>query len=222
MGPPGPPYHATAPTKLGDIVVYRALRLYERPWELRKVDIPQVMSDQELRALLLPAVAFGNSAGKESPFLHCTMTVVKALAIMSERRQLYSNWLVRWPIDAAAHIKLSHLAAQRKYLFEDPNDSEFLASCLGEVRAYSLKDKEVVVTENPPEESVQWWDEQDRKWRSVAEARAWYDARVGRRSVPLFAATSQQQGAASSSAAGQHVVPGPSGGMEGGEGGDGG
>lgn len=175
---------ADKPTTSG--YAYRCLRRYETPWIMREPQLPQ-LSHQEMRALLLPGVAMGNSKQHTSPFLHCTTDVLKARAIRMERAHLYSNWLVRWPKNCARHIDLSDKQSQRAYLEEDTNDSAFLDQCLREVRSYSLKDKELVYLERPQEADVEWWNESTKSWRPVEEGRQWQAARLGFRA----AATSQ-------------------------------
>ena len=58
-------------------------------------------------------VALGNARG--SPFLHGTLALTRVLKIMEERRYLYTNWLVRWPLDVKGDgvINLSNRDKQR-------------------------------------------------------------------------------------------------------------
>ena len=197
MGPESPPYGADRPKSKGQPFVYRSLRRFETPWQMRKPEIPK-MTHLELRAILLPAVAYGNDKRRTSPFLHCTVSVAKAKAIMEERRQLYSNWLVRFPANCAAHIDLSNIEAQRKFLNEEPTDTTFLELALKEVRNYPTKDKECVYLELPPISEIEWWNEAEGEWSSVADAQVWYARRIGDKGI---AATSQMPASQASASA---------------------
>ena len=66
------------------------------PWNLRAPPDFSDISRKGIRALMLEAVAIGNT--KTSPFLHGTLSLPRALKIMEERRYLYTSWLVRWPL----------------------------------------------------------------------------------------------------------------------------
>ena len=183
----------------GAAFVYRSLRRFETPFQMRKPVIPKALTHLELRALLLPAVAYGNDKKRTSLFLHCTVSVKKAKAIMEERRHLYSNWLVRFPKDSAAHLTLSCFATQQDYLKEEDTDTAFLELALAHVRKYSTKDKECVYTELPPEEVIEWWNEAEQEWSNVSVATEWFYRRIGDKGI---AATSQIADSVSSAAAG--------------------
>ncbi len=51
----------------------------------------------------------------------------RALKIMEERRYIYTNWLVRWPLsEQDAVINLSSRDAQHAWLQEEDGDTDLL------------------------------------------------------------------------------------------------
>jgi hypothetical protein len=190
--PKEPFYHATTDsTSAAGGFLYRVCRKGETPWALRRPPDVSGLSERELRAMVLPAIAYGNDPARQSPLLHCTITVKKAQAILGERRHLYSNWLCRWPkvCPGMAIIDLSYPSL--KLLDQLPDDTAFLEECVLEVRRYTIKDKEVVVLNYPPKEQVEWWDEEAKKWRPLAQTGSHFQ---GPSTSP--AATSQRASAA--------------------------
>ena len=64
---------------------------------------------------------------RRPPFLHGTLSLPRALNIMEERRHLYTNWLVRWPLSGQdAIINLSTKDEQQAWLLEEDGDTELL------------------------------------------------------------------------------------------------
>ena len=103
---------------------------------------------------MLEAVAIGNT--KTSPFLHGTLSLPRALKIMEERRYLYTNWLVRWPLsEQDAIINLSNRDAQHAWLSEEDGDTDLLLEWVRFCRKFCTKDQEVVQTKRPAWQQVQ-------------------------------------------------------------------
>jgi len=124
---------------------------------------------KQIRAVLLEAVAFGNY--KTSCFLHGTMDLACAKRIHRERSNMYSNWMIRWPMtDDPQVIDLSNLAAQSQWLREEDGDSELSREHLAACRAFASKDKEVVVMQRPKFHKVEVWDFVREAWRRLDEA----------------------------------------------------
>ena len=171
VGPPDVFYGATHdacnwPPKNYNTWLYRVCRRGETPLTLRQPPGDTLFHDDELRVLVLDAVACGNSRQKPSPFLHTTTKLTKARALRHERSSLYSNWLVRFPrrIDGVKTLDLTQPAQCRHIVDETVGDSPLIRDMCAQVRAYSQKDSEVVVFHPVPLEMVEWWCELSGTW----------------------------------------------------------
>jgi hypothetical protein len=169
--------------------LYRVLRRGEFPWELRNPPETKDLSKEAFLDLLVSAVALGNNPEHTSPFLHTTTSLGRATMLLQERRHLYSNWLVRFPmvIEGIDIVDLSTVHGMQIYLQEKSSDSALLQSCVGIVRSYAEKDREVVVLRRPPLDRIDVWDQTERAWIPASRCRAAYAAI----SQPLQSATSQ-------------------------------
>ena len=82
-GPGGEKHHYWA---------YRVLRRGETPVALRHPNpVTECLQENELRSILLDAVAFGNDPLRTSPFLHCTSSIARARNLRRERPALYTD-----------------------------------------------------------------------------------------------------------------------------------
>ena len=150
------------------------LRRGELPWGLRNPLETKDLSKAAFRDLLVSAVALGNNPEHTSPLLHTTANLNRAPFLLQERRRLYSNWLVRFPkvIEGIDIVDLSTLQGRQIYLQEKSSDSALLQSCVGIVRSYSEKDREVVVLRRPPLDSIEVWDQKVRAWIPALRCKA--------------------------------------------------
>jgi hypothetical protein len=166
----------------------------ENPWQLRD---PPPMADlgfEEKRALVLHSIARGNHWDKSSPFLHATRLLKTATWIFSERRQLYSHWLVRWPKykDDEDCLDFEKPAVRKKWLAECDSDTNLLSSYLVKCRNYTEKDSELIYFRRPDLSDIDWWDEESRSWQNClnsAKSQEWMrllviDMTQGRLSTP--------------------------------------
>ena len=151
--------------------LYRVLRRGEKPVSLRQPKDFGCSKDDELRALLLDSCAYGNDPANPSCFLHATMRLGNAWRIRNERAHLYSNWLVRFPMemDGVTVIDLTSYSSAGKYLNDAKGDSAYLRQCLQVVRGYADKDQEAVLLQRPPLELIEWWSEADGRWRPAQD-----------------------------------------------------
>lgn len=170
----------------GTQYAYRILRKGETPWMLRVPGDCSGLDFLEKRALLVTAVATGNNPQKPSPFLHATRNLRKALLIHSERRHLYSNFLVRWPrkLPNVEMVDFQEKGQPQRWLFERDEDSALVAEAVFTTRAYTEKDSEIVYFGQPPSELVEWWDEEHLTWRGCldgsAQSQYWVEASENR------------------------------------------
>ena len=156
--------------------LYRILRKGETPWALRSPPDTTALPFQQLRSLLLPAIAFGNQPQHTSPFLHCTSRLSTCWKIFSERRALYSNWMIRITRPLLKGVGAIELGGDngKKYLQDFDGDTALLEHCCQLGRQYAMKDREVVLLAKPAPDAVEYWDEQERAWRSVEHAKSKY------------------------------------------------
>jgi hypothetical protein len=128
------------------------------------------LSQAELRVLVVLAVAHGNQPGMESSFLHSTGSLTKCVKIRTERRHLYSNWLVRWPRECVdERIDFDRKKDKYKWLQHEDPDSSLVEECLKICRSYVQKDSEVVYLRHPGMNNIQWWDEPNATWRKATD-----------------------------------------------------
>ena len=163
------------------------MRKGETPWNLRNPPDTNRLEFKELRSVLLPAIAFGNQKQHTSPFLHTTVGVGVAWRIFGERRQLYSNYLVRIDREKLTGIGIIDLAPNKngkKYLSDFDDDTGFLKQCAELARTYAVKDREVILLSRPKFEAIEYWDEEGKCWRSAAEARLKYSKATTASSQP--------------------------------------
>jgi len=171
MGPKHAPLNATECKDAKGAFVYRLCRIGETPWTLRQPQDLSNASFSELRALLVSAIAMGNQQAHTSVFLHSTSSLGKIQKILDERRSLYTNWLVRWPM----HLKNVDKADfetrgdRLKWLSEEMTDSKLLDNCVQTARGYVDKDSEVVFFQHPGQRNVEWWNEEERLWMASSE-----------------------------------------------------
>ena len=125
-----------------------------------------------IRVLMLESVACGNT--KDSPFLHGTLGLPRVLKIIEERRHIYTNWLVRWPLDEKgdAVINLSNREHQQAWLREEDGDTDLVMEWVAYCRKYAAKDQEVVQLRKPDWRKTQWWDEEVKAWQPLGN-RVW-------------------------------------------------
>ena len=192
--PPSTAQHGDIPCP-PDQWVYRVLRRNELPWDLRTPPDLSAMSTEEIRGVLLPACAFGNSEGKTSPLLHTTTSLVKAARIFSERSAPYSSFIVRW-LKLGCNRRFADLATEagRKHWLEyRDNDTDLQRVMVDRIVAYAQKDKEVVFLEKPDYKDVDVWDTyvvDPGRWRNVRDVlQEWQRLQPGL--VGPTAATSQ-------------------------------
>ncbi len=138
----------------------------ETPWTLRQPVDVSGMSRAALRVLSISACAAGNVA--PSPFLHTTTPLNHSLYIDSERRHLYNSWLVRWPFNhpAISQYEIDFATGGHHYFNEENGDSHLLQDSIIHSRQFTVKDKEVVYTKQPPFDLIEWWDaDANKSWR---------------------------------------------------------
>ena len=158
LGPAEAPYQATE-TGNGKQFVYRVLRAGESPWRMR---IPPMvdLEHKEMRALLVTEIAHGTEEQEQSPFLHTTASLKKAIRIKQERGSLYSNWLTRWKRNCVEElVDFETKADRQKWLYENDNDSELVRQAVMTCRSYVQTDSEIVYMRHPGDRSIEWWDE---------------------------------------------------------------
>ena len=145
---------------------YRICRQGENPWQLRDPPLMKDLPEPQLRVLILSAIGTGNQASTPSPFLHATRSLKKAVWIFSERRALYSNWLVRWPKwgEDSDCLDFEKSAVRYKWLSEADSDNSLLRNYMDKARAYTEKDSELLYFRRPDLGDVQWWDEEGKSW----------------------------------------------------------
>ena len=121
----------------------------ETPWTLRSPPDFSMLDRRGIRVLMLESVACGNT--QESPFLHGTLGLPRVLKIIEERRHIYTNWLVRWPLDEKgdAVINLSNREHQQAWLQEEDGDTDLVMEWVAHCRKYAAKDQEVVQLRKP-------------------------------------------------------------------------
>ncbi len=153
--------------------LYRVLRKGESPLEMRRPEDHrlELLDSEELRALLLEAVAFGNDPDRPGVFLHATTKLSTARRIRQERSSLYSNWVVRWPAvqEGVRVIDLKNSREGRGLLEDTAGDSHFLHECVKQARAFATKDSEVVLVNSPNKDTVERWGEYSRRWRPTRD-----------------------------------------------------
>lgn len=160
-----PKSHPSCARATAGSFLYRVLRKEEAPWNMRKPVDTTGFTHAEFRTLLLKAVATGNV--DPSPFLHATTKLAAALNLQRERGRLYSNWLVRWPRMASEEewiLDLTTTVAQKRWLTEEKDDTDFMVECLGWGRMFGVKDSEVVVLKKPSFCTVDVWIEDKNCW----------------------------------------------------------
>ena len=195
-GPPASP--ASAIEQFGDWA-YRACRMGETPWNLRKVPSHVLeLTRKQLRGMVLSAVAMGNDPQHPSPFLHATDSIAVIRKLLGERRWLYSNWLVRWRQDCGgkpAHINFQDDKEWGWILADSDDDTDLLQECVQKARGYVAKDRELVYLTSIPLKDIDWWCEETKQWQSAEETIAWKPPSAVERPPPLYgvpaAATSQ-------------------------------
>ena len=109
--------------------------------------------------------------------MHTTVGVGVAWRIFGERRQLYSNYLVRIDREKLTGVGIIDLAPSKngkKYLSDFDDDTAFLTQCAELARTYAMKDREVILLSRPKLDAIEYWDEEGQCWRSAAEARLKY------------------------------------------------
>ena len=129
----------------------------------------------QMRALILSAVATGNDSRSPSPFLHASRSLKKTLWIFGERRSLYSHWLVRFPKTKDC-IDFEEGAQRRRWFSEENSDTSLLADYVRKCRSYTEKDSELVYMRRPDLEDVEWWDELTKTWQhclNSAKSQLW-------------------------------------------------
>ena len=205
MGPRETPTCATTSQTHGSQqYAYRICRRGENPWQLREPLLCDDLGFKETRALLLSAVARGNSDKHTSPFLHATRSLKRALWIFQERRHLYSHWLVRWPrqVLEGKCADFQDIAQRSKWLHEDDSDTSLLAEYVQRCRAYTEKDSEIVCFCRPGLEDIDWWDDARKTWHnclSSATSQEWMSKLVAKHVSSGLAAGAEMQGGASCS-----------------------
>ena len=162
LGPAEAPYQAIE-TGNGKQYVYRVLRAFESPWAMRippNVDLVH----SEMPVMLVMAIAHGNEEHEQSPFLHTTASLKKAIRIVQERKSLYSNWLTRWKKNCVEErVDFETGADRQKWLSENDNDSELVRQAVMTCRGYVQKDSEIVYMRHPGDRNIEWWDEKQKK-----------------------------------------------------------
>ena len=197
-GPPCSP--SSAIEQYGDWA-YRACRMGENPWNLRKVPSHVLeLTPKQLRGCVLSAVAMGNDRQHTSPLLHATTSIAVIIKMLGERRWLYSNWLVRWPQDCGgkpAHIDFQDYKRGGWILADSDDDTDLLQECVQKARGYVAKDRELVYLTSIPLKDIDWWCEETKQWQSAEETIAWKPPSAVERPPPLYgapgAATSQAE-----------------------------
>ena len=173
-GPPCSP--ASAIEQFGDWA-YRACRMGENPWNLRKVPSHVLeLTPKQLRGMVLSAVAMGNDPQHPSPLLHATDSIAVIIKMLGERRWLYSNWLVRWPQDCGGkpgHIDFQDHKRGGWILAESDDDTDLLRECVQKARGYVAKDRELVYLTSIPLKEIDWWCEETKQWQSAEDTIAW-------------------------------------------------
>lgn len=166
MGPKVTPTAAQVTETPDKKYAYRICRQGENPWQLRDPPLMRDLPDAELRVLILSAIGTGNQASSPSPFLHATRSLKKALWIFSERRALYSHWLVRWPKwgKDSDCLDFEEPAVRHRWLSEAYSDNVLLRNYLDKARAYTEKDSELLYFRRPDLGDVEWWDEENKSW----------------------------------------------------------
>ena len=142
----------------------------ETPCTLRPTVDLTGLSFAEKRALLISACATGNE--QPSPFLHTTSSLSRSMLMFGERRRLYSNWLVRWPLGEASlkDVEIDFTLQSSKIWLNDENgDTDLMMDHLQFCRRFVEKDSEVVFMARPASDLVEWWDCVKRKWTSLKE-----------------------------------------------------
>lgn len=150
------PSRAFAPTAR---YVFRALRHGGEGLMLRRPDarLRSAFSQAQVREALVLAIAKGNSSTFTSPFVHASTNVDCCRALMKLRGMMYSGQMVRIDISGfqPEHvIDLSTYAGQQRWLREEDGDSDAFHDMLSAARAFSRKDKEVLLLASPPDGAV--------------------------------------------------------------------
>ena len=168
LGPADRPHQATDTGNKGQYV-YRVLRAYESPWNMR-IPPNADISHAEMRVMLVTAIAHGNDEHETSLFLHTTTSLTKAIRLLQERKLLYSNWLTRWKKDCVEQrVDFDNKPEKYKWLSEDDNDNEYVRQAVKTSRRYVEKDSEVVYMRHPGDRNIEWWDEVQKQWRQFSE-----------------------------------------------------
>ena len=131
------------------------------------------MNDEDLRLALIPAIAYGNREDRRSPFLHGTTKLSVARRIMLERGHMYSQVLVRWPLDAVPPklcLEFGVPSKRRSQLITDTvDDPKHFEEALVRCRVFLVKDCEVVLLQAPSLDVVQVYDADNDSWCNAVE-----------------------------------------------------
>ena len=149
--------------------MYRVLRKKETPHTLRTP--PQHVQDtpwKEQRIPVLEALAFGNQATRQSPYIHCTGNLIKAVAIQSERSYLYSDILVRFKAHEALHednwLSWTHPVLRSVLVVDLREDTPAIAEMVKRIQGFMTKDQECVSKQRPDLAAVEYWDGDHSRW----------------------------------------------------------
>jgi hypothetical protein len=157
--------------------LFRMLRTYESPIELRQVDESyRAVDPMTIRREIYMAVANGGLSGAEaSPFLHCTGALQPCLDLFAFRGYQYPDGqLVR--IDATMienPATALSLYAQSEWLLaflhvdlDEPEDMRMAAT---DILQNGHMQMDVVLTATPPRDSVEWWCKSQLRWRPAKQ-----------------------------------------------------